>query len=188
MEYLEGEDLHEIISSRKPLTLLEKCNILSQVAEGLYCAHRHGVVHRDVKPANIMVLADGRVKIMDFGIARLTGNRDATRLTQQGSVIGTLLYMAPEQFAGGEVDALCDIFAYGVVYYEFLTGRHPFEAPDARSLMYKISFEEPPPIRDFVPECPDALQRAVSRLLHKDREFRYQSPEGTPARYRADPH
>src|SRR5579872_122203 len=92
MEYLEGEDLHQIIAARKPLTLLQKCTIMSQVADGLNYAHRHGVVHRDVKPANIMVLADGRVKIMDFGIARLTANRDATRLTQQGSVIGTLLY------------------------------------------------------------------------------------------------
>ena len=175
MEYLEGEDLHQIINSRKPLTLLQKCNIMSQVGEGLYCAHRNGVIHRDVKPANIMVLADGTVKIMDFGIARLTANRDATRLTQQGSVIGTLLYMAPEQFAGAEIDALSDIFAYGVLFYEFLTGKHPFEGADARTLMYKISFEDPPPLRDSVPDCPDALQQVISRLLQKDRELRYQS-------------
>jgi serine/threonine-protein kinase len=175
MEYLEGEDLHQIITSRKPLTLLQKCNIMSQVGEGLHCAHRNGVIHRDVKPANIMVLADGTVKIMDFGIARLTANRDATRLTQQGSVIGTLLYMAPEQFAGAEIDALSDIFAYGVLFYEFLTGKHPFEGADARTLMYKISFEDPPPLRDSVPDCPDALQQVISRLLQKDRELRYQS-------------
>jgi serine/threonine-protein kinase len=175
MEYLEGEDLHQIIASHKPLSLLQKCNTMSQVAEGLYSAHRHGVVHRDIKPANIMVLRDGRVKIMDFGIARLAGDRNVTRLTQEGFVIGTLLYMAPEQLSGGEVDALCDIFAFGVLFYELLTGRHPFQASDARALMYKTSFEDPPPLRDFVPECPEALQRAISRLLHKDRQLRYQS-------------
>lgn len=175
MEYLEGEDLHQIIASHKPLTLLQKCSIMSQVAEGLACAHRHGVIHRDVKPANIMVLADGTVKIMDFGIARLTANRDATRLTSQGSVIGTLLYMAPEQFAGAETDALCDIFAYGVLFHELLTGKHPFEGADARTLMYKISFEDPPPIRASVSDCPDVLQNVVFRLLQKDRELRYQS-------------
>ena len=175
MEYLEGEDLQHILSSGKQLTLLEKCDIMSQVAEGLSCAHRSGVVHRDVKPANIMVRPDGRVKIMDFGIARLTQDRDATRLTQEGWVVGTLLYMAPEQFSGGEVDVLCDIFAYGAVYYELLTGRHPFQAPDSRTLMYKISFEDPPPIRDFVPDCPEVLERVILKILHKDRELRYQS-------------
>ncbi len=175
MEYLEGEDLQHILTSGRQLTLLQKTNIMSQVAEGLYCAHSNGVVHRDVKPANIMVLPDGRVKIMDFGIARLTQNRDATRLTQEGWVVGTLLYMAPEQFAGGEVDALCDIFAYGVVYYELLAGRHPFQSPDSRTLMYKISFEDPPPIRDFLPQCPETLERVILKILHKERDLRYHS-------------
>ncbi len=175
MEYLEGEDLQHILSSGKQLTLLEKCNIMSQVAEGLDCAHRHGVVHRDVKPANIMVLPDGRVKIMDFGIARITQDRDATRLTQEGWMVGTLLYMAPEQLSAGEVDALCDIFAYGVVYYELLAGRHPFQSPDSRTLMFKISFEDPPPLRDFLPQCPEQLDRVISKILQKDRELRYRS-------------
>ena len=91
MEFLEGEDLQQVIASRRPLTLLQKLSIMSQVAEGLYCAHRHGVVHRDVKPANIRLLPDGAVKIMDFGIARLLRDDVATRLTRQGHVIGTLL-------------------------------------------------------------------------------------------------
>ncbi len=175
MEYLEGEDLHHIISSRKPLSLLEKCTIMSQVAEGLYCAHKSGVVHRDVKPANIMVLRDGTVKIMDFGIARLMNDRDATRLTQQGYLIGTLLYMAPEQLAGADFDALCDIFAYGVIFYELITGRHPFEAPDARTMMYKLTFEDPRPLREFAPDVPEALQQVVSKIIQRDRELRYQS-------------
>ncbi|HLJ48089.1 MAG TPA: protein kinase [Bryobacteraceae bacterium] len=177
MEYLEGEDLHHVISTHKPLTLLQKCSIMAQVADGLHCAHSHGVVHRDVKPANIMMRPDGRVKIMDFGIARLTQGPDSTRLTQEGWMIGTLLYTAPDQFAGAEVDALSDIFAYGVVFYELLTGHHPFESSDSRNLMYKISFAEPPSIRSYVPECPDALERIVLRLLAKDRELRYQSLE-----------
>ena len=173
MEYLEGEDLQHIINSNKPLTLLEKCNIMSQVAEGLDYAHRTGVVHRDVKPANIMVRRDGVVKIMDFGIARITRDTGATRLTQQGFMLGTLIYMAPEQFGGAEIDALSDIFAYGVVYYELLTGRHPFKAADARTLMYKISFEEPAPITDFIPDAPAGLQAVLTKILHKERELRY---------------
>jgi serine/threonine-protein kinase len=175
MEYLEGQDLHQIITSRTPLSLFKKCNIMSEVAEGLHCAHQSGVVHRDMKPANIMVLRDGTVKIMDFGIARITRSPDATRLTQQGYLIGTLRYMAPEQLAGSDFDALCDIFGYGVVFYELLTGRYPFEAPDAQSLMYKLTFEEPPPIKDFVADVPDALQEVISKILHKDRSHRYQS-------------
>jgi len=175
MEYLEGEDLHHIITSGKALSLLEKCNIMAQVADGLHYAHSSGVVHRDMKPANIMLLRDGTVKIMDFGIARLTRKPDATRLTQQGFLIGTLRYMAPEQLAGAEFNAQCDIFAYGVIFYELLTGRHPFDAPDAQSLMYKLSFEEPAPIRDFVPGAPDALQQVISRMIQKARELRYRN-------------
>ena len=175
MEYLEGEDLHHIITSRKALTILEKCNIMAQVADGLHYAHSSGVVHRDMKPANIMLLRDGTVKIMDFGIARLTRTPDATRLTQQGFLIGTLRYMAPEQLAGADFNAQCDIFAYGVIFYELLTGRHPFDAPDAQSLMYKLSFEEPAPIRDFVPRAPDALQQVISRMIQKTRDLRYRN-------------
>src|SRR5215510_8111176 len=97
MEYLEGEDLQQAMASGKPLTLLEKISIMTQAAAGLDCAHRHGVVHRDVKPANIRLLPDGTVKIMDFGIARLVRDSGVARLTQQGHVLGTFLYMAPEQ-------------------------------------------------------------------------------------------
>jgi serine/threonine protein kinase len=175
MEYLEGEDLHQVIASRRQLTLLHKCNIMTQVAEGLYCAHQHGVVHRDVKPANIMVLRDGTVKIMDFGIARIVGDTEATRLTRQESMLGTLMYMAPEQFAGFDTDALCDIFAFGLIYYELIGGKHPFEAFDSRAFMYKISFEDPPPLLTLAPECPEALERVIGRILHRDREVRYQS-------------
>jgi len=175
MEYLEGEDLHHVIASRRPLTVLEKCNIMSQVADGLQYAHSSGVIHRDMKPANIMVLPDRTVKIMDFGIARLTRTPDATRLTQQGYLVGTLRYMAPEQLASADFDARSDIFAYGVIFYEFLTGRHPFEAPDAQSLMYKLTFEEPAPMAQLAPDVPDSLQQVILRMVRKDRERRYQT-------------
>src|SRR6202007_2940006 len=111
MEFLEGRTLQELITQRQPLSILEKIAIMSQVADGLHCAHVNGVVHRDVKPANIMVLSDGTVKIMDFGIARAT-RLDATRLTQTGCLVGTLRYMAPEQFENSDAGALGDIFAY----------------------------------------------------------------------------
>jgi predicted Zn-dependent protease len=112
---------------------------------------------------------------MDFGIARLMHTADATRLTQQGFLIGTLRYMAPEQLAGAEFTSLCDIFAYGVIYYELLTGKHPFEAPDAQSLMYKLATNDPPPIRELAPAVPPLLEQVITRLLQKNPGRRYQS-------------
>src|SRR5580700_6391050 len=161
MELLEGEDLTQTISTGKQLTLLQKMNIMDQVADGLDCAHSNGVVHRDVKPANIRLLPDGTVKIMDFGVARMSRDQQATRLTQQGDLIGTILYVSPEQFGGADADALCDIFAYGVTYYEFLANKHPFGSSDPRSVMFKITMEDPPPLRDLLPECPEFLEQIL---------------------------
>ena len=175
MELLEGEDLNQIIASRKPMPLLQKVSIMVQVADGLGCAHRAGVVHRDVKPGNIRLLPDGTVKLMDFGIARLVAGSAGTRLTRQGHVIGTLYYMAPEQVLGEEVDSLSDIFAYGSTFYELLTGKHPFQGSDPRSVFHKITMEDPEPIRNLVHDCPEALEKIVNRTLQKDRELRYQS-------------
>jgi eukaryotic-like serine/threonine-protein kinase len=175
MELLEGEDLNQIIAARKPMPLLQKVSIMLQVADGLRSAHRAGVVHRDVKPGNIRLLPDGTVKLMDFGIARLIAGSGVTRLTRQGHVIGTLYYMAPEQVLGEEVDALSDIFAYGSTYYELLTGKHPFQGLDPRSVFHKITAEDPEPVRNLVPDCPEALEKVVNRTLQKDRDLRYQS-------------
>jgi serine/threonine protein kinase len=176
MEYLDGADLHKTLAAGRHFSLLEKVRIMSQVGQGLKCAHESGVVHRDVKPANIMVQPNGLVKIIDFGIARLT-REDATRLTQKGDLVGTIRYMSPEQFAGMDVDNLCDIFAYGVIYYELVAGKHPFEAPDVAAFMYKITESTPVPLGDAVPGCPSALQQIVMRALEKDRDLRYQSLE-----------
>ena len=173
MELLEGENLADVIAGGSNLTLLQKMTIMDQVADGLECAHRNGVVHRDVKPANIQILPDGTVKIMDFGIARVNRDREATRLTQQGDLIGTILYMSPEQFGGADADALCDIFAYGVTYFEFLTGKHPFRSTDPRAVMFKITVEDAPSVRSMAPDCPEGLELILNRALQKDRELRY---------------
>ena len=174
MEYLEGQDLQKVLKTQTPLSILQKVTIMSQVADGLECAHNSGVLHRDVKPANIMLLADGSVKIMDFGIARLV-RESATRLTQKGYLIGTVLYMAPEQLLEAEVDVLCDIWSYGVIYYELLSGKNPFETGNLHSEMYRITHEDPPPLTSD--QCPDALQPVIRRLLSKERELRFQSFE-----------
>jgi outer membrane protein assembly factor BamB/tetratricopeptide (TPR) repeat protein len=172
MEYLNGTTLQELIRQRS-LSLLEMLEIMTEVAEGLHYAHEHGVTHRDVKPANIMRLTGGSVKIMDFGIARL-GAQSATQLTQSGLLIGSLMYMAPEQF-NGTADALTDVFGYGVTFYELLTGKNPFASPDPVVIIFKISNTDPPPVRSAAPECPEALDRIVCRTMARDREARYSS-------------
>ena len=176
MELLEGQDLAHVIESRKPIPLWHKIQIMSQVASGLGHAHACGIVHRDVKPANIMLLPDGNIKIMDFGIA-LVSQDTQNRLTPRGAVIGTFRYMAPEQFRGPQQDARGDIFAYGLVFYELLTGIHPFHAREPAAVMFNILNLEPVPIRDILPDCPDALDAVITRLLQKDPEFRYQTLE-----------
>ena len=169
MEYLEGEDLQQVVAAAKPLGLLEKVSIMAQTAAGLDCAHRHGVVHRDVKPANIRVLPNGGVKLMDFGIARLVREDGARRLTRQGHVIGTLLYLLPEQVMGSDTDALSDAFAYGVTFYELLAGRHPFHADDPRSIFYKVTTEDPQPIHQLAPDYPEILDRVIRRAAKRSR-------------------
>lgn len=176
MEYLAGQDLQKVIDSAASRSILDKMRIMTQIAEGLLCAHQGGVVHRDVKPANIMLLPDGTVKVMDFGIARLTRENSA-RLTQTGYLIGSVSHMAPEQFRGVEADVLCDIWAYGTIYYELLTGKNPFHAADAPSTMYRITNVNPDGVRTVCPDCPEALERVIAGLLEKDRPARYQSLE-----------
>jgi serine/threonine protein kinase len=174
MEYLEGQDLKQFMAAEQPLSLLEKVRIMAQVGQGLQHAHANGVVHRDVKPANIRVLPGGSVKVMDFGIARLA-NEIGKRHTQRGQVIGTFLYMSPEQLRGADADPLCDIFAYGSVFYELLSGKYPFQAENTSAIMFKIVSEQPAPLSEVAPGCPEALELIVMRALAKERELRYQS-------------
>lgn len=174
MQLLEGETLQELQARKAPLTLVQKMQIMGQVADGLNYAHQHGIVHRDVKPANIMIMPDHSVQIMDFGIARVTAS--TSRQTRTGFVIGTVLYMAPEQFLPGKtVDHRSDIWAYGVIYYELLTGKHPFSGPDEMSTLYQVAHIEPEPVRSLAPDVPPALEEVIQRLLSKDPDLRYSS-------------
>jgi len=175
MELLQGEDLGRVIRNKRPMPLLEKLRVLHQVADGLAYAHQNNIIHRDIKPGNIMVLPDGTAKIMDFGIARVTGS-DSTRRTQKGFFLGTIAYMAPEQFKlGMDADHLVDIFAYGDVAYELIGGEHPFGGGDPGTIMFRITSVEPKPVRDLAPECPELLASILQQLLAKDRDLRYQT-------------
>jgi len=174
MEYLEGEDLDDLIRRQAPLSVLEKLDIIRQVCDALGYAHARGVVHRDIKPANIRLL-EGRVpKVMDFGIAKM----GATHLTQTGLTVGTPHYMAPEQIRGdrARIDGRTDIFALGVVLYELLFYRRPFEGDHPLTVFYKILSPEPVEIPDVpaFPYNPD-VRSILARALAKEPEDRYPS-------------
>jgi eukaryotic-like serine/threonine-protein kinase len=169
MEYLEGESLDAIISSRRSLNLLEKINFIADVCDGLAYAHQKSIVHRDIKPGNIMVLKDGGVKIVDFGIAHI-GDRTVTRT---GQLLGSLSYMSPEQISGKQVDSRTDIFSLGVVLYQLLTLNLPFEGETPAATLLKIIHERPRPLTDFLDSFPRELEDIVLRALAKDREDRY---------------
>jgi predicted Ser/Thr protein kinase len=173
MEYLEGESLEKIIARKPPLPLATKLGYIVQTCRALDYAHRRGVIHRDVKPANIVVTRDGMVKVVDFGIARL----GHTSNTQTGMLLGTLAYMSPEQVRGQHADARCDIWAMGVVLYELVTYQRPFTGENHAALLLSILQNEPPPIGQVVPECPAALERVISKCLRKNDKERYPSME-----------
>jgi serine/threonine-protein kinase len=171
MEYLEGEGLDQVLANRRQLNLLEKLSIVIQVCRGLNYAHRRGVVHRDIKPANIMLGQDGGVKIFDFGIAR-AGDENVTRT---GQIVGTLKYMAPEQFNSRSPDHRTDIFSTGVVLYQLLTNHLPFEAENTASTMLKIVNEPPLPLGNFLSSFPPELEQILYRALEKNPVDRYSS-------------
>jgi eukaryotic-like serine/threonine-protein kinase len=170
MAFCEGESLKRTIE-RGPLPLPRAIAVAAQVAAGLGAAHDRGVVHRDVKPGNIMVAADGRVKIVDFGIARLA---DETRLTRTGDVLGTTAYISPEQFLATETDHRADLWALGVVLYEMVTGRLPWNGGDEREMVNAIVKRAPRPLSSLRPGVPQALERVVGRAMAKRPAERYQ--------------
>ena len=169
MELLEGRDLAEAMNPPGKLALAEKVQIVSEVCRGLDYAHKRGVVHRDIKPANIRILHDGHVKLVDFGIARL----GESNLTQTGIVLGTPSYLAPELLSGGRVDHRADLWAVGVVLYELLAGRRPFQAPTFVGLAYRIVHEPLPPLDGAALGLPAELPSVLSRALAKDPGARY---------------
>ena len=168
MELLDGIDLKHAISARQ-MTLDEKVGVVQQICEGLAFAHAHDIVHRDLKPANIHVLPSGKVKIMDFGLARLGGSE----MTTTGMVMGTPHYMSPEQVKGQKADARSDVFALGCVFYELLSGQKPFDAESMHGVLYKIMQEEPAPVREVAPGTPEALAQIVEKALAKNPDGRF---------------
>jgi serine/threonine-protein kinase len=176
MELLEGDDLRALIERQWDISLADKARILAQICEGLAYAHSRGVVHRDVKPANILVTSTGRVKILDFGLARV-----ATRetITRRGVILGTPDYMSPEQAMGKPLDHRTDIFSAGAVFYEFLTLQKPFRGKTLHGVLYQIISEDPDAVLTLNPELPARLAVVVHRMLRKDPEDRYQSLEET---------
>ena len=171
MEFLEGRELRTLMKPGEPLASALALEIAAQVAEGLAYAHQHGVVHRDVKPANIMILDSGMAKITDFGIARM---RSAEVKTQTGIVLGSPRYMSPEQVAGKRAEPRSDIFSLGVIFYEMLTGKPAFTGEDVTSVMYQILNVVPPPPSSINPEVPALLDFIVAKALAKTAEDRYQ--------------
>jgi serine/threonine-protein kinase len=175
MEFLDGKTLRKTLEETPALELWQKANILLQVAEGLQYAHDRGVVHRDIKPANVMLLEGGVVKVLDFGIARLTDPEMTQHMTATGMVQGTFGYLAPEQLEGAKGDPVSDIFSFGVVCYETLTGIQPFHANSLPHAVNLIANFNPEPIGKLVRNCPPRLQEIVQKAIAKDPARRYQS-------------
>jgi tetratricopeptide (TPR) repeat protein/predicted Ser/Thr protein kinase len=170
MEYCEGETLREVIQ-KEPLSIRKVLDIAVQICEGLTIAHEKGIVHRDIKSDNIMLTPRGQVKIMDFGLAKLKG---ATKLTQSRTTLGTASYMSPEQAQREEVDHRSDIFSFGVVLYELLTGQLPFQGDHEAAVLHAIISEEPLPVARFNNKVSAKLQDLVDKTLAKEKEERYQ--------------
>jgi len=177
MEYVEGTDLARIIQDRQPVSLESKVSYVIDLLHGLAYAHSKGVVHRDIKPANIRITADGRVKIMDFGIAHLQGSE----MTHSGVVLGTPDYMAPEQVRGLPVTPQTDIWAAGAVLYELLTYEKPFSGETLHAVLFKVVTEEPAAITKINPSLPEALERIVNTALDKEAGRRYSAADAMAA-------
>jgi serine/threonine protein kinase len=171
MAYVEGQSLKEKIN-QGPLNVEEALEIATQVAEGLEEAHKKGIIHRDIKSANIMVTEKGQAKIMDFGLAKVRGG---TLLTREGTTMGTVAYMSPEQARAETVDHRTDIWSLGVVLYEMISGQLPFKGDKEASMMYSIVHEAPTSLKELRPDTPAEVQQIINRALKKKPESRFQS-------------
>src|SRR6202140_2216409 len=185
MEYVAGETLDHVIG-RKGLAVRTALKYAAQIADALAAAHAVGIVHRDLKPSNVMVTSQGVVKVLDFGLAKLneedqadafaeTLHGDGAPLTEEGTILGTVAYMSPEQADGKRVDARSDIFSFGSVLYEMVTGRRAFAGKSQLSVAAAILEKDPEPISTLQPLTPPALDRTIRVCLAKDAEERWQS-------------
>ena len=177
MEYIEGKELKDIIEHKhvevenfQPLQMTDVINYAIQIADGLEAAHKKGIIHRDIKSSNIMITDDGKVKIMDFGLAKVKG---ISKLTQVGTTVGTIAYMSPEQSRGDKVDHRTDIWAFGVVLYEMIIGKAPFRGDYDQAVIYSILNEQPEHLSEIEP----GLQQIIKKALAKNPDDRYQSAQ-----------
>src|SRR6185295_1673637 len=170
MEYVRGTNLKLLMQGEQPLSPQFVLDITAQVADALDYAHANRVVHRDVKPANILITTENRVKITDFGIARL----DSSNLTQEGQLLGTHNYMAPEQIQGKEVDWRADLFSLGVVLYEMFTRHKPFQGENLTVVSHRIVYDHFTPPREYARELLPGVEAVLTRALEKDPARRYQ--------------
>ena len=177
MEYIEGKELKEIIERKhvgaeyiQPLQINDIINYAIQIAEGLDSAHKKGIIHQDIKSSNIMVTNDGKVKIMDFGLAKIQGSKETTKID---TTIGTAYYMSPEQIRGGDLEHKTDLWSFGVVLYEMLTGKLPFTGDYEQAISYSIVNEKQKPVSDYRDDIPEDLVFVVNKCLSKNADQRY---------------
>ena len=181
MEYVKGRTVASLLTTGEPVPIAEAVQVVTGVLSALEYSHHEGIIHRDIKPGNVMLTPDGKVKVMDFGIARAIADSAAT-MTQTNSVVGTAQYLSPEQARGEVVDARSDLYSTGCLLYELLTGKPPFTGDSAVAVAYQHVSEAPKPASEMFPDIPDTIDRVVMKSLAKNRDERYQNA----AEFRSD--